>query len=163
MGAWRKAQVKEPQLQIVVDSREQLPYSFDGAIRKALATGDYSVLSMEDSIAIERKSLSDLLGCIGAQRERFERELKRLHSIPFRALVVEATLRDLLTAPSQLHPNSIIGSLCSWIMKYQLPILFCGNRSMAERMTMRLLVKGAKYCSAAGSAASGTVGEDDRR
>jgi len=33
-------------------------------------------VGLEDRVGIERKSLSDLLGCIGGSRDRFERELE---------------------------------------------------------------------------------------
>lgn len=50
---------------IVVDTREQRPYSFDearvgGVVHAALPAGDYSLLGQETRIAIERKSLADV-------------------------------------------------------------------------------------------------------
>lgn len=59
---------------ILVDTREQRPLSFgDLPTRRAtLVTGDYSVIAngrdLRDVVVIERKSVSDLLGCIGGQR-----------------------------------------------------------------------------------------------
>ena len=50
---------------IIVDLRERRPYRFHGAITKALSTGDYSILGLENCIALERKSLPDLLSVIG--------------------------------------------------------------------------------------------------
>src|SRR5690349_5252947 len=97
---------------IIIDSREQLPYPFAGAVIKALATADYSCEGYVDRIAIERKSLGDMFACIGQSRERFERELARLAQIEFRGLVIEATLEDALSSPfTKLHPSSILGSL----------------------------------------------------
>ena len=43
------------QMTIIVDSREQLPYEFEGAISKA-PTADYSVVGFENQIALERKA-----------------------------------------------------------------------------------------------------------
>ena len=68
---------------IVVDSREQCPFPFAheryGAKTKqgALTVGDYSLAGLEDKVAVERKSLPDLVACLGRERERFERELMR--------------------------------------------------------------------------------------
>ena len=49
---------------VVVDTREQEPYSFDSdkvsAVRKALPAGDYSLVGLEERVAVERKSLTDL-------------------------------------------------------------------------------------------------------
>jgi ERCC4-type nuclease len=130
---------------VLIDTREQRPYAFPGALRKTLATADYSVAGLEDVIAIERKALNDFLNCISRERDRFERELQRLQGFPYRALVVEASLADILRACGGLHPNSIIGTIASWMMKYHLPILFAENRTLAEMLTGRLLAKAAKY------------------
>jgi DNA excision repair protein ERCC-4 len=132
---------------LIVDTREQRPYTFAGALTRTLHTGDYSVEGLEDSVAIERKSVSDLLGCIGGGRERFERELERLGRMPYPTLIVEASLRDVLQGNVRcaLHPNAVLGSLCAWSMRYRLPIWFCGDRRTAEIATERLLLKAAKY------------------
>ena len=61
---------------IVVDSREQCPFPFAheryGAKTKqgALTVGDYSLAGLEDKVAVERKSLPDLVACLGRERER---------------------------------------------------------------------------------------------
>jgi DNA excision repair protein ERCC-4 len=134
------------EIRIIIDSREQLPYRFDGAITKALPTADYSVEGFSDRIAIERKSLSDLLGCIGGERRRFQAELGRLAQIRYRALVVEAGLSDLLTpGRSEIHPSAVLGSLVAWSWRYSLPIWFADNRRLAQMVTERLLTKAAKY------------------
>src|SRR5271167_3689962 len=89
---------------ILIDSREQCPLAFRGVETRdaTLKTGDYSCeaagVDMRDSCAIERKSVDDLLSCIGGQRERFERELERLAQIKFRALVIEGTLTEVVEA-----------------------------------------------------------------
>lgn len=102
-----------------------------------------------DSISIERKSLSDLLGCIGQSRERFERELERLAVMPYPSIVVEATLAEVLrgNGRSELHPNAVLGSLVSFSTKFRIPLWFCDDRALAQRVTERLLIKAAKYAS----------------
>ena len=64
-------------MKIVVDSREQSPYSFNGIETevKALPVGDYSISGLEDYISIERKEINDLINCLCQDRARFEREL----------------------------------------------------------------------------------------
>ncbi len=71
-------------MKILIDSREQNPFTFQGRhyggveIEAAsLQTGDYSLAGLQDRIAIERKSLADLVACLGRERGRFERELTR--------------------------------------------------------------------------------------
>jgi ERCC4-type nuclease len=112
-----------------------------------LITGDYSVEGMEHLISLERKSLSDLLFCIGGDRERFERELQRLSQMRYPAIVVEASLAEALrgTRYTDLHPSQILGSLVSWSIKLRIPIWFCDNRDLAQTVTARLLSKAAKY------------------
>ena len=41
-------------------------------------------------VAVERKTMDDLLACVGRERDRFKRELQRLRAYRFRLLVVEA-------------------------------------------------------------------------
>ena len=67
---------------ILFDSREQLAYGFERydceVMQAALPVGDYSLPGFEDRIAIERKSLDDLIACLmGTNRDRFERELAK--------------------------------------------------------------------------------------
>ena len=64
----------------IVDTREQRPLDLSPlqVVRGTLATGDYSVVGLESVVAVERKSLDDLLGCIGTDRARFDREVQRL-------------------------------------------------------------------------------------
>ena len=81
----------------LVDTREQTPLDLPGLRCEpgTLTTGDYSVRGLESVIAIERKSLPDLVACCGRERERFDREVKRLMAYPVRALVVEASWSDI--------------------------------------------------------------------
>ena len=82
---------------VIIDSREQLPLDLSPlrTVQGTLATGDYSLLGLEHLICIERKSLDDLLGCVGRDRERFERELQRMMAYPVRVLLVEATWAEI--------------------------------------------------------------------
>jgi DNA excision repair protein ERCC-4 len=111
--------LKPDQVTAIVDTREQLflnltPLHVEVA---TLATGDYSVKGLVDVVAIERKSLSNLLGCIGGERERFDREVQRLLAYPVRALVVEATWGEIEAGGrrSQVTPAAAVGSLLGWI------------------------------------------------
>lgn len=94
---WRRGNnTKLPDLTFLIDSREKKPFTFTGTSEVVgLQTCDYSVKGLENLIGIERKELADLHGCIGFARDRFERELERMRSLPYRAVVVEATLRAM--------------------------------------------------------------------
>ncbi len=81
-------------LSILCDSREQAPFAFSGYPVEVsvggLEAGDYSVRGFERRVAVERKTLGDLVGCLGADRQRFERELARLRGYDCAAVVVES-------------------------------------------------------------------------
>jgi ERCC4-type nuclease len=129
-----------------VDLRERRPYRFHGAITKALSTGDYSILGLENCIALERKSLPDLLSVIGQSRRRFERELNRLAQIQYAAIVVEGNFADLFANKrSKLHLKTVFGTLVAWSWHHGIPIWFACNRALAEQLTLKLLIKAAKY------------------
>jgi len=83
-------------MKIIVDTREQRPYKFKDSQVKTLACGDYSILGLEDCIAIERKTIDDLIGCLTSDRQRFEKELYRGKALDYMALVAEATLSDIV-------------------------------------------------------------------
>lgn len=129
---------------IVIDSREQLPYRFPpdrvASTVAALHAGDYSLVGFETRVAIERKSLSDFLGSITAGRDRFFRELERLKSYEFAAVVVEATLEAIVIGNyrSAASPASVVGTALAIIVRY-CPVFFAGDRDLGQRLTEGLL------------------------
>jgi ERCC4-type nuclease len=86
-------------LQIIVDTREQRPWTFENynvtVKRAGLRSGDYSLAGHEDQIALERKSLDDLVQSLSHGRDRFEREVERLSALSFAAVLVEASAEDI--------------------------------------------------------------------
>ena len=127
-------------MQIIVDSREQLPFTFsheryDVQIQPGtLTVGDYSLAGLQDKVAVERKSLPDLLGCLGRERERFERELLRGAALDAFAVVVEGSWSDLANGNfrSQLNPHAACQSTLAFMARYRVPFLFAGSRPAAE-------------------------------
>jgi ERCC4-type nuclease len=143
---------------ILIDTREQAPYSFRGFLADAnrdnaplvvpvktatLQTGDYSIDTMKDQVAVERKSLSDLYGTIGQGRERFERELVRLDDMEFAAVVIEAGWSAIIGHPpthSELRPKTVYRSIIAWQQRYpRVHWWACDTRTFAERTTLRIL------------------------
>ncbi|MBV9008590.1 MAG: hypothetical protein JO354_05390 [Verrucomicrobia bacterium] len=125
---------------LIVDSREPWPHPWaaylpDGLTlaRGTLETGDIALAALPDAAVIERKTIRDLLACIGRERERFERELKRSRYVGRFLVIVEGTLCELLDAPSGIHNNAIIGTLAAWQRRYA-PFCFAGNISTAARI-----------------------------
>jgi ERCC4-type nuclease len=135
-------------MRIVVDSREQTPFTFEGkdceVVTSALPTGDYSLVGLEDRVALERKSLADLVGCLtGSNRERFERELARARGLDFFAVVVEAGFLELTAKQyrSGLNPHAAAQSILAFQVRYGTPFIWAGNRRAAEYTVYWLLSK----------------------
>ena len=138
--------LEEPGLVIAIDTREQEPYGFDPArvatVRRALPAGDYSLAGRETEVAIERKSLEDLVGTAIHARERFARELRRLAAYDFACVVVEASMGDLLLHRyrSAADPRSVFGAVLSIVLDHRVPVFFCSDRQVACRFVEGLLV-----------------------
>jgi len=129
---------------LICDTREQNPYIFrTRSIRKKLTTGDYSVLDYEDRIAIEKKELDDLIGCLTGGRDRFERELARGVAMDYFAVVVECSFSDIVSGNyrSKMTPKSAIQSILAFSVRYRLPFFFTENRQYSARVTESLLLK----------------------
>jgi ERCC4-type nuclease len=128
---------------IVIDTREKDEYSFGDivAIKQKLDAGDYSVAGLENRIAIERKNLDDFVGTVIYQKERFHEELILLARLEFSAIVVEASLTDILEHryKSGVRPMSVIGAVVAIMVEYRIPIIFCGNRQLACHLTNEIL------------------------
>jgi ERCC4-type nuclease len=143
---------------IVCDTREQTPYAFAGLAadakarnrplvvhtqRGTLGQGDYSLLGFEAWVAVERKSAADLFGTLGQARRRFERELARLQSLQFAAVVVEAEWSELLKDPprhSRLNPRTVFRSVVAWQQRFnRVHWSFLPGRRAAEAAVFRIL------------------------
>lgn len=130
-------------MRVIVDSREQAPFAFSGPRYEGLtvevgtlAVGDYSLAGLTDKVAVERKSLPDLVACLGRERERFERELQRGAALDAFAVVVEASWADLAGGQyrSKIKPHAARQSALAFAGRYRLPFLFAGSRAAAEYM-----------------------------
>ena len=129
-------------LRVVVDSREQAPWSFTGAsvyegtqvVQGSLQSGDYSLEGFEHLVACERKSLPDLVACLGRERPRFARELERARGLDAFCVVVEGSWQELAQGQyrSQLQPHSACQSIASFMARMGVPFWFCGTRPAAE-------------------------------
>jgi ERCC4-type nuclease len=142
---------------IIYDHREKAPYTFlkirgDVPEKKRLLkietekghlkTGDYSIKGYEDIIVVERKSLIDLYGSVGKNRERFRKEQERLSAMEYSAIVVEAPLHTIATNPpkySNMSAKSVFRTVLFWSTVFKVQWFPCKCRRMAEVVTFRLL------------------------
>ncbi len=134
-------------LRLVIDTREQAPFEFRNYPCEAgpgtLPAGDYSVKGMETLVAVERKSLPDLVQCLGRERSRFEAELLRLRGYAFACVVVEANLSDLIHGGyrSKLDPHAALQSILAFQARTRVPFIWCDTRPQAEMVTFWQLQK----------------------
>ena len=125
---------------IIVDTREQEPLEFRRLPSRVgtLTQGDYSVAGLESDVAIERKSIPDLVGSLTSGRERFMREIDRLRGCGFGRLLIVGTEADIHSGRyrSNAKPKSILHSLYA-IESRGLPVVFtpspCEAAALIER------------------------------
>ncbi len=131
---------------IIVDTREQEGYSFDPQLaameRRALPAGDYSVAGLEDTVAVERKSLPDFISTVIHSRARFGEELRRLSGYRAACVVVEGGLPDVMMRRyrGEAHPNAVLGSALSIILDFRIPVFFCSSRQAACQFVQAYLL-----------------------
>lgn len=153
-------------MHIVVDTREQVPWTFEGqgvtTSRAKLPAGDYSVLGLEHRVAIERKSLDDFVGTVLRERNRFYIELEHLRSFDFRAVIVEASVREIASGnyKSSVKPNVLLGFIGEITVAQSVPVYLGGTRAECQVLATSFLSHARKRfgSSAGGAAKAQTVG-----
>ena len=127
-------------MRIIRDSREQAPLTFTGypveVAVGALEAGDYSLAGFERRVAVERKSIQDLVGCLTGERPRFERELQRLKAMDAAAVVVEQPQGVLRLGHfrSRMDAGAAWQSCLALSMRFRVPFFWAENRADAERI-----------------------------
>jgi ERCC4-type nuclease len=135
----RKEKIPKPV--VLVDTREKDPLPLcvnhpnwiKAERRETLKTGDYSIEGMEGLLALERKSLADLVACTVTYRQRFLAACQRLAGFTWKAILVEATFEDIkggiarFDIPSDVHPNSVCGTLDAIEAKFGIPIIYAST------------------------------------
>jgi ERCC4-type nuclease len=130
---------------LLFDTREPDPHPWVAHLPEGwsieigtLETGDIALARLPEGVVIERKTPSDLAGCIGASRERFERELRRGRYVGRFLIVVEGSLSDVQLAARGISPNAVNGSLAAWAVRF-CPIIFAGSTAGAADFAFRAL------------------------
>jgi ERCC4-type nuclease len=154
----RRAGVPKPI--VIVDTRERQPLPLmerhanwiAGERRTALGTGDYSIEGMEHLLALERKSLADVVNCTVVHRRRFLAACHRLAEFTWKAILVEATFEDIksgfpqLERDSGVHPNAVTGTLDAIEAKFGIPVIYTStNRTLATERAASWLSKHFTY------------------
>lgn len=135
---------------LIIDTREQAPFAFTGlpSRRGTIPAGDYSLDGYEALVAVERKSHGDCWGSMSTGRGRFQRCVQRLAELDRAAIVIECSLTHLCNRPHYIQRTtvaSVVGGLVSYSAQYAIPVFWCDNRAMAERVTLRFLASWYKH------------------
>ena len=88
-------------------------------------------------IVIERKmNLDELAQCFTRERDRFEREFQRAKANNARVflLVENSTWENLINGKYRSHYNAkaYLASLCAWIVRYDLQLIFCKEETSGK-------------------------------
>jgi DNA excision repair protein ERCC-4 len=133
---------------ILIDTREPEPSPWEHYFsvptnRGTLSTGDYSLIACEHLVAVERKTLPDLIGCLCTGRDRFERELARAQAILHFWVICEGSYRDILAGNfrSQMSPEAAFQSIVALMTRYRIPFLMANDAATAARLCESLLLK----------------------
>lgn len=140
------ADIRVEDVTAIVDSREQRPLDLElRTVPGTLATADYSVVGLEHLVAVERKSLPDLVMCVGRERLRFERELQRMRAYETRVIVIEASRAsvELKQYRGDVSPAAVLGSVYSWIAR-GITVEWAGDRQAAAKAVSRILFSAAR-------------------
>lgn len=122
---------------IITDTREQKPLVFQHLASEVgtLQSGDYSLKSLEDDFAIERKSIPDLCQSLTRGRERFERELHRLRGFDFARILIVGSPHEV-QAQAQ-NPKAIFSSLTAMETRWRVPVVWEPSPELAARLVER--------------------------
>lgn len=131
---------------LIVDTREPWPHPWAKWLpshitldRAPLDTGDLALAGLPDAAVVERKTVSDFLGCLTSNRERFERELARSRHVGRFIVIVEGSLHQCITDRSGLSEASLLGTVAAWSRRF-CPILYAGTERHAAELAFRFLV-----------------------
>ena len=114
--------------EIVIESREQTPLLFTrlASCVGTLQSGDYSFVGPEEQLAIERKTIADLVRCCtGDNRARFFRELHRLRGFRFKRLLIVGNVGEIECGEyrSQVKPAAVLAPLASIEARFDVPVV----------------------------------------
>lgn len=139
---------------IIVDTREQRPWSFPPHINVevgTLKTGDYALKGDETHFAVERKSGDDFVGTISTGWHRFCRELNRMDEAEFAAktVIVEADFetfcyrirQGVILPPDHEHIRCTPQFLMKRIAQLTLrgvSVIFAGNADYGSAIALRI-------------------------
>ena len=161
-----------PAIQILVDTKEHLPYTFAGFVRIAGATrqtlpvGDYAIAEAPEIFRVERRRVEEfntIFSNPSDNRPRFLRELEPLLAFPHRFLVIEGTIQYNKAGGrlGQYHKNGMMDFLDALTARYGIKIIFSDSREEAEERVANLAALHYAYYFAEQQGLGRCLTEDD--
>lgn len=138
-----------PAIHVLVDTREQHPYEFEGlvriagTIREPLQAGDYAIAEAPDIFRVERRRVDEfntIFSNPADNRPRFLRELEPLLAFPHRILVVEGTIQYSKAGGrlGHYHKNGLLDFIDALTARYGITIIYTDSREEAEERVANL-------------------------
>ncbi len=131
----------------IVNEGETMPLELKPLVMQTgvLSHCDYSVRGLESLVAVQHKTLTEFLSCVGQDRERFEQQVQGLLAFPTRAIIVSACWRDLERGQweSRVTPQAALGTALGAIAS-GVPVVMVGSRQRAGQIVSRLLFLAAR-------------------
>lgn len=144
---------------VIIDNQEKKPWDFSGKLPSKLSIKSTSIKNLEygdytldgydkpefkNSLIIERKaSAEELLGNVGKNWERFQRELDGLRKYNYAVILVEDDLHDaygkyMARNPKKgmyftLPPDFLLSRICEIDQGWGVKTLFLSNKYYAQR------------------------------
>lgn len=143
---------KKNEIVAIIDTREKAPLNLEKyglkCVRDTIAHGDYTLRypDLRNYLTIERKSLSDFIQCcMGANRERFVKELLCMRGYPFKFVVCEFSMADIQQHKyrSLINPKSVMASIASFMI-YGIPFVMADNSENASYIVAEILTLQAR-------------------
>lgn len=135
---------------IIIDTREQLPFKFSNKINTSISKldfGDYST-GTDSLIAIERKSLGDLRSTLSSGFDRFQREIIRaINKNGYLVILVESKLSNFLYQKGRFgkcSPEFLSHKIRFLSREYgqNIQFVFAENRRDAQSLALDILASG---------------------
>ncbi len=138
-----------PAIEILVDTKEVHPYTFDGLIRiagttrKSLTAGDYAIAEAPEIFRVERRRVEEfntIFSNPSDNRPRFLQELEPLLAFPHRFLVIEGTIQYTKGGGrlGQYHKNGLLDFIDALTARYGITLIYADSREEAEERVANL-------------------------
>lgn len=161
-----------PACHLLVDSKEHLPYTFQGfnriagTVSQTLPAGHYAIEEAPDLFCVLRKRVEELMTEFSNpydNRPRFLGELEPLLAYPHRFLVIEGTLPHLRSGGllGQYQKNGLMDFLDAITARYGIQIIYSDSREEAEERVANLAAMHYAYFFAEQQGLGRCLKEDD--